>query len=347
MAFALLCSFLFVVSIAAAATNNVSERCHPQDKNALLRIKASFGDPYILTSWSPGTDCCRQWHDVFCSNVNNRVTEIHVVYALVNGTIPDAIGDLSYLEFLFFHKLSNLTGPIPEALSRLQRLNDLKLSWNALTGPVPGFLGRMKSVVSIDLSFNNFTGTIPPSLSSQRCSRDPSRAPLALSKGQGPIPKSLAVQNFSTLDLSWNRLTGEASYLFGSTKALSYIDLSRNVLSFDFSDVKFPTSLQYLDISHNMIRGRLPDGLTQLSGLGTFNVSYNRLCGRIPVGGRLQTFDQYSYVHNRCLCGAPLTPCKKKAMRPLQTHCQRKRSWPGIFKNVARATMFGLALFRL
>ncbi|GAB2227492.1 hypothetical protein Droror1_Dr00009314 [Drosera rotundifolia] len=334
MAFALLCSFLFVVNIAAAATNNVSERCHLQDKNALLRIKESFGDPYILSSWSPDTDCCRKWHDVFCSNVNNRVTEIQVVNAFVNGTIPDAIGDLSYLEFLFFHKLSNLTGPIPEALSSLKRLNDLKLSWNALTGPVPDFLGRMKSVVSINLSFNNFTGTIPPSLSSLPILThlDLSRNALSgsipgtfgsfkvpgfvlvMSHNQltGPIPKPVGVENFSTLDLSWNWLTGDASYLFGSTKALSYIDLSRNALSFDFSDVKFPLSLQYLDISHNMIHGRLPEGLMQLLGLGTFNASYNRLCGRIPVGGRLQTFDQYSYVHNRCLCGAPLTPCKEK-----------------------------------
>lgn len=84
------------------------------------------------------------------------------------------------------------------------------------------------------------------------------------------------------------------------------IDLSRNLLEFDLTKVKFPKSLTSLDISHNKIFGGIPEEIKGLD-LQLLNVSYNRLCGQIPNGGKLQSFGNTSYFHNRCLCGPPLT----------------------------------------
>jgi hypothetical protein len=64
-----------------------------------------------------------------------------------------------------------------------------------------------------------------------------------------------------------------------------------------------------LDLNHNNITGSIPVEMTALN-LQFLNVSYNRLCGKIPVGGKLQSFDYSSYFHNRCLCGSPLPSCK-------------------------------------
>ena len=51
--------------------------------------------------------------------------------------------------------------------------------------------------------------------------------------------------------------------------------------------------------------------VVNLTNLQLFNVSYNRLCGAVPTGGNMASFDAYSYQHNRCLCGPPLAdPCK-------------------------------------
>ena len=126
----------------------------------------------------------------------------------------------------------------------------------------------------------------------------------------GPIPKSMGNLNFSFLfDVSRNKLEGDASFLFGKSKAVSTMDLSRNQFEFDISRVEFSTNLTTLDLNHNKIYGSLPSSLTKLA-LQSFNVSYNRLCGAIPQGGRLQEYDMYAYFHNKCLCGAPLPPCK-------------------------------------
>lgn len=97
---------------------------------------------------------------------------------------------------------------------------------------------------------------------------------------------------------------------FGSNKVLEMADLSRNLLEFNMSKLDFPKSLIYLDLNHNKIFGSLPVELTAVDFLQFLNESYNRLCGQIPEGGRLQRFDMYSYFHNKCLCGSPLPSCK-------------------------------------
>lgn len=117
--------------------------------------------------------------------------------------------------------------------------------------------------------------------------------------------------NFAHLDLSRNALAGDASGLFGPGKELQYVDLSRNAFEFDLSAVVFPEQLDFVDVSHNAISGGVPAQVANLTNLQFFNVSYNRLCGALPTGWRMATFDLYNFQHNKCLCGAPLPQCKK------------------------------------
>lgn len=125
----------------------------------------------------------------------------------------------------------------------------------------------------------------------------------------GSVPKSLGDLNFTVIDFSRNKLEGDISFLFGKNKTIQIVDFSRNLFEFNLTKVQFPASLTSLDLNHNSIAGSLPAGLTGLD-LQFLNVSYNRLCGQIPNGGKLQSFDSTAYFHNRCLCGAPLPACK-------------------------------------
>ncbi|KAL7138551.1 hypothetical protein ABFS83_10G171600 [Erythranthe nasuta] len=323
------CFLLVLLSLSKTA---YSERCHPNDKNALLKIKKDLNYPHHFISWDAKTDCCSDWKAVGCDDKTHRVTQFYAAYADLNFPIPAAIGDLPFLEYLKFHK-SRLTGEIPESITKLSHLQFLDLRWNYLTGPVPSFLGKLKKLTYIALSFNNLTGSIPASLSEipnlGRLRLDRNKLTgeipetfadfrqqdfsLYLSHNQltGNIPAKLGYANFTWIDISRNRLEGDVSFLFGKNKSLGVADFSRNMLEFDLSEVEFPASLTDLDLNHNRITGSLPEGLAELgSTLNSLNVSYNRLCGRIPAGGRLQDFEITSYFHNRCLCGAPLPKCK-------------------------------------
>ncbi|CAN0927684.1 Polygalacturonase inhibitor [Linum grandiflorum] len=313
-------------------TFSKTERCNPQDKAALFNIKESFGNPYLLASWTKDSDCCTSWYQVECDPKNNRITALTVFAGELSGQIPPSVGDLPYLDKLIFRKLTNVTGPIQPAIAKLKRLSFLRLDNLNLTGSVPGWFGQMKSLTFLDLSFNQLTGSIPaelanlPNLDALHLDRNKltgripdsfgkfSKSPsLYLSHNQlsGEIPASMADYNTDfEIDLSRNRLEGDASLLFGSDKSVEWMDLSRNLFEFDLGKVAaFPPNMSNLDLNHNKIYGKIPAALAKLE-LQLFNVSYNRLCGEIPAGGQLQRFDSTAYFHNRCLCGTPLASCK-------------------------------------
>uniref|UniRef100_A0A0D3H208 Leucine-rich repeat-containing N-terminal plant-type domain-containing protein n=1 Tax=Oryza barthii TaxID=65489 RepID=A0A0D3H208_9ORYZ len=90
---------------------------------------------------------------------------------------------------------------------------------------------------------------------------------------------------------------------------MAKIDLSWNRLEFDMTKVRFPHHLNYLDLSHNSIKGRVAKSLKDIN-LKFCNVSYNELCGEIPTGRYMAYHGADCYVHNKCLCGSPLPPWK-------------------------------------
>eukprot|EP00268_Persea_americana_P040864 TRINITY_DN40659_c0_g1_i2.p1 TRINITY_DN40659_c0_g1~~TRINITY_DN40659_c0_g1_i2.p1 ORF type:complete len:335 (+),score=15.81 TRINITY_DN40659_c0_g1_i2:51-1055(+) len=328
--------FLLTFPFSSPSLAADDERCHPEDKAALLDFKNSFSNPESLPTWHPDTDCCG-WYVVDCDEKTNRVTGLTLVYSSVSGTIPDAVSRLTYLQSLRLHKIPNLIGQIPPSITNLKALDYLDITWTNISGPIPPFLAKLQNLKFLLLSFNNLSGSIPPELA-----RLPNIVGIELDRNRltgqipesfghfvgsvpslilshnrlsGRIPKSLANSDFSSVDLSQNQLVGDAFMFFNASKRTSTIDISRNMLEFDFSGVEFPSSnLIALDISHNRVFGRIPSQITEAVYLQFLNVTYNRLCGEIPQGWKLkyrsESFDESSYLHNRYLCGPPLQPCK-------------------------------------
>ncbi|XP_076890331.1 polygalacturonase inhibitor-like [Bidens hawaiensis] len=321
-------SLLVFLSLTTPSLS-ASKPCNKDDEKVLFQIKKSLGNPYHLASWQTTLDCCK-WYCLKCNKTTGRVVELTIFSGNISGQIPPEVGNLPYLQYLEFRKLTNLTGQIPSSITKLTHLTMLRLSWTNLSGPVPSFISQLKNLNVLDLSFNDLTGTIPPELATlpDLTEMDLSRNKLTgvipesfgkfsknfqslhLSHNQltGTVPKSLGYLNFTVIDFSRNQLTGDLSMFFGPNKTIQIADFSRNNFQFNLSDVKLPASLTSLDLNHNSIFGGLPAELTGLS-LQYLNVSYNRLCGAIPQGRNLQDFDNTSYFHNRCLCGSPLAAC--------------------------------------
>ncbi|KAL9232753.1 hypothetical protein vseg_007824 [Gypsophila vaccaria] len=326
--------FLLLCLILILSSAESKELCHPEDKKALFQIKNSFNNAYEFASWTPDTDCCTDWYLVKCDQTTNRVNAIYVVNdEEVAGPIPDSIGNLPYLESFSFRNIPKLTGTLPKTLLKLKYLNFIWITKTNLSGPIPSFLGQIPKLEYINLQYNNLSGPIPASISKHReldylaldgnyltgsippsfgyfSQNPPFYLKLSRNKLTGPIPTTLRNVPFTELDLSRNQLSGDASIFFGKTKKLARVYLSRNQLSFDLTKVEFSKTLDIIDLSHNMIYGSISPTLAQIPYLQTFNVSYNKLCGKIPTSDRLKRFDQSSCAHNKCLCGAPLPKCK-------------------------------------
>jgi hypothetical protein len=78
----------------------------------------------------------------------------------ITGPIPETIGRLEKLQSL---DLSNnsFTGEIPASLGELKNLNYLRLNNNSLIGTCPESLSKIEGLTLVDISYNNLSGSLP------------------------------------------------------------------------------------------------------------------------------------------------------------------------------------------
>ncbi|KAL6564279.1 hypothetical protein OROMI_015729 [Orobanche minor] len=215
----------------------------------------------------------------------------------LTGIIPQAIGELPALSnVLLCH--NRLTGSVPPFASQILTRLDLKhndlsgsisphglpaslkylsLSWNRLSGPVDRLLSRLNRLSYIDLSSNQFTGSIPRDLFSFPISN------LQLQRNQfsGPIQPVDQV-TISTVDLSFNRLSGEISPLF-STVQILYLNNNRftGQVPGSFVDGLLSASIQILYLQHNYLTGIEISPTVEIPLTTSLCLQYN--CMVLPV----------------------------------------------------------------
>ena len=181
---------------------------------------------------------------------------------------------------------NQLNGPLPD-IARFSSLRELDISYNRLNGCIPESIGFLSKLEHFDVSFNSFQGVV----SGEHFSN--------LSK----------LQN---LDLSYNSLVLRFKSEWDPTFQLNTIRLSscnlgpffpqwlqtqRNVHLLDISSAnisdKIPNwfwnllpTLAFLNLSHNLMSGTLPDLLSVDVVDGTFpgfDLSFNQFEGLLPA----------------------------------------------------------------
>ncbi|KAG5581747.1 hypothetical protein H5410_052374 [Solanum commersonii] len=247
-------------------------------------------------------------HNKFTGNIPSSITALapilrflEVGHNYLSGKIPDFLGKFRALDTLDL-SYNRFSGTVPKTFANLTKIFNLDLSHNLLVDPFPTLF--VKGIESLDLSYNNFhLNTIPSWVTSS-----PIIYSLKLAKCGIKIklddwnPKTTYFYDY--IDLSDNEITGSPIGLLNKTDLLIGFYAAGNKLKFDLEKMKIVKTLKELDLSRNMVYGKVPK---EISGLNKLNLSSNHLSGQLPP----TKFKNNSFAGNKGLCGSPLPPCKK------------------------------------
>ncbi|GAU31564.1 hypothetical protein TSUD_333400 [Trifolium subterraneum] len=222
----------------------------------------------------------------------HNLRTIDLSYNQLSGTIPPSIGKLPALNNLILRH-NRLTGSVPsfasaQNLNRLDlkhnsltgslardslpsSLQYLSLSWNQLTGNVDRVLYRLNRLNYLDLSLNRFTGPIPAQLFSFPLTN------LQLERNQlcGPVEPFNEV-TIQTVDLSYNKLSGEISPLLASVQNLY---LNNNGFTGEvpgsFVERLLAANMQILYLQHNYLTGIVINPTAEIPLSSSLCLQYN------------------------------------------------------------------------
>ncbi|KAG9450687.1 hypothetical protein H6P81_010652 [Aristolochia fimbriata] len=195
IAYSLLFFFFYLDSVSSLNSDGFS----------LLALKEAVTfDPHrSLSSWKESHETPCGWPGISC--ISGRVSEISLPNKGLAGYIPSELGFLFSLRRLSLRN-NNFSNPIPSGLFAASSLVSLDLSHNFLTGRIPAEIRVLKNLTHLDLSSNLLNGSLPDALSD-------------LTSLSG------------SLNLSYNRFSGQVPESFGKFRVSVSLDLRYNNLS--------------------------------------------------------------------------------------------------------------------
>ena len=193
------------------------------DCEALLAAKDILRGTAAL-NWTPSTAIAR-WDGITLGGNPQRVTKILLQKRGLTGSIPAALGRLDRLEELWLYT-NGLTGSIPPDMGNLSNLTWLFVADNNLSGQIPESLNNL-TLDRLWLHKNGFTGCVPYNLTLTREYKvDPGLPACAQPTGQAtptptpalavsPTPTPSATPITSALDdrITWHIHCQESDFV--------------------------------------------------------------------------------------------------------------------------------------
>ncbi|KAM3288433.1 putative inactive leucine-rich repeat receptor-like protein kinase [Capsicum chacoense] len=241
-----------------------------------------------------------------------------------HSDIPREVSSLTSLQTLILDG-NKFTGRLPNGLGSLVVLAVLSVMNNSLEGHLPDTLGNLHNLRVLGLSRNNFTGDVPdlsgvenlqvlevednslgpkfPQVSSKI-----QRIALRNNKFAAGIPgKVQSYHQLEHMDISSNKFMGPFPPYLLSLPSITYLNVAGNKLTgMLFGDNQCNAGLDFVDLSTNLLSGRLPSCL--LTGPKHRVVRFSNNC--LSTGDRTQ--HPFSFCRNEALAVGILPHHKQK-----------------------------------
>ncbi|KAM7515053.1 hypothetical protein LguiA_004636 [Lonicera macranthoides] len=231
---------------------------------------------------------------------HNKPKNVEANYYGNNRTLPSEFGKLN-LETLILAQ-NSLTGLIPFEIFNISTIIQIFLSSNHFSGHLPSSMGLWTpNLEELNLHDNKISGSIPSSISN---ASKLTVIDMSINSFTGFIPNTLGnLRDLRELFFAENNLNGE-----GSTSELRFFDSLSNC-----------KNLELLEISHNQFNGILPASVANLSTfLHSFDAFGSKIKGEIPMGiGNLSGLSALIFNSNELSGFIPLTLRRLKNLEQL------------------------------
>ncbi|XP_028059948.1 LRR receptor-like serine/threonine-protein kinase EFR [Camellia sinensis] len=266
----------------------------------------------------------------FTGSISNNIgnltllRELHLGFNKLTGSLPEEIGNL-HLERLTI-AFTGLTSLIPSQIFNISTARIINLNGNQLSGHLPSSLGLwLPNLKELYLAENKLSGTIPSSISN---ASKLTILEMTTNSFTGSIPNTLGNLRFlRRFSVSENNLTRESSSLelnfitsLANCNNLEHLGIAMNqfngILPASFGNLS--TSLQSLEAFGCKLKGEIPIGIGNLSGLNIISLDNNEFTGFIPATiGRLEHLERLNLEHNRLQGTIPNDFCMSKNLGDL------------------------------
>ncbi|THF99018.1 hypothetical protein TEA_017933 [Camellia sinensis var. sinensis] len=232
---------------------------------------------------------------------NLNLERLSVSFTGLTGLIPSQIFNISTARIISLNG-NQLSGHLPSSLGLwLPNLKELYLGGNKLSGTIPSSISNASKLTILFMTSNSFTGSIPNTLENLRLLRRFSVSENNLTRESSSLELNLITSlancnNLKDLGIAWNQFNGILPASFGNLS----------------------TSLQQLEAFGCKLKGEIPVGIGNLSGLNVISLDDNEFTGFIPATiGRLECLDRLYLEHNRLQGTIPNDLCMLKNLGDL------------------------------
>ncbi|KAL8131838.1 hypothetical protein AgCh_007667 [Apium graveolens] len=198
----------------------------------------------------------------------DTLQELQIEDNQMGGPLPPELGRLRSLRRLLL-SANNFTGRIPESFGALKNLSDFRIDGSRLSGKIPDFIGNWTKMTILNLQGTSMEGPIPSSISLLKNLKE-----LRISDLNGSVsrfPNLEGMPNMTHLILR-NCLITDSVPTYLENMSLNTLDLSFNRLSGQIPD-SLGIHLNFLYLNSNLLSGVIPSWI--LESKQKFDVSYN------------------------------------------------------------------------
>lgn len=283
----------------------------------------------------------------FLESLSNstRLNFLAIDSNLLEGKVPESIGNLSKVLKKFYMGGNRIYSSIPSSIGKLIGLELLNMSYNSISGEIPPELGQLKELKVLGLAGNDLSGKIPSSLGNLRKLNN---IDLSGNELMGKIPAALGnFQGLLSMDLSKNKLDGNIpEEIFGLSSLSLFLNLSQNNLSGSLpEDVGLLENVVTVNISDNHLSGGIPNSIGNCRSLENLLLAKNMFSGQIPsTFGNLKGLETLDLSSNSLSGPIPLDLEKLQALKELNlsfNNLEGKVPLGGIFSQPFRVHLEG------